>query len=146
MEIKTLLLPKEFGTLIGGADGLILRTAPTTNAVLQRYQFTGVAVSWLLATPDGSTLVAAHTDGLVVVFDTASGEEIHECSVQLQSEYNPASAQTWGELSNDGRYLWACIRREDVDIGLLIDLNRQNRPHRQVGPHGSSPAKPAQWP
>lgn len=141
-----LILPHSCGCLTGHADGRIQRVTPEEGGVLQRYQFTGAAVQWLLATPDGSRLVAGHADGLVVVFERLSGEEISECSVLLQSEYCPTEAQTTGELSADGRWLFVTIARGEMDIGWLIDLTQQARPHRRVGPSGSKPGRPAQWP
>ena len=116
------------------------------GTVLQNYQFTGAAVKWMLASPDASQLVVGHGDGFVVVFETLSGQEIRECSCQFQSEYCPNEAQTTGELSRDGRWLYVAIRRDEVDIGVLIDLERQHHPQRLVGPPGSKPGRPAQWP
>ncbi len=148
MHIATsahLSLPKNLGALIGKTDGGILRVGPDDMTPLQSYQFTGAAVQWLLATPDASRLVAGHADGLVVVFETRSGQEIRECSCQLQSEYCLMEAQTTGELSLDGRWLFVTIQRDEVDIGVLIDLDRQHRPQRHVGPPGSTPGRPTQW-
>lgn len=138
-------LPLDHGVLAGHANGRIDRSRPGRSEVLQHYQFTGAAVRWLLATPDGTKLVAGHADGLVVVFDALSGKEISECSAQLQSEYRLEEALTWGELSPDGRWLWVAIRRDEVDIGLLIHLDQKMRPKRAVGGHGSCPGRPAQW-
>ena len=139
-------LPHALGSLVGNADGSIDRIMLETGELLQRYHFTDFAVRWLLATPDGSKLVAGHDDGLVIVFEPISGKEIRESSAEMQSEYNPAVAQTTGELSPGGRWLLVTIRKHDHDVGALTDLNREYRPRRYVGPHGSNPGRPAEWP
>ena len=138
-------LPHALGILVGNADGSIDRINPETGKLLQRYHFTDYAVRWLLARPDGTRLVAGHDDGLVIVFEPFSGKEIRESSAEMQSEYNPAVAQTTGELSPDGRWLLITIRKQEVDVGLLTDLDRKNGPRRYVGPHGSNPGRPAEW-
>lgn len=139
-----LTLPQSLGTLTGYDDGRIDRSAPT-GVVVQHYHFSDAGVQWLVATPDANRLVAGHTNGFAVVFETQSGKEIRESSALLQSEYCPIEAETTGELSIDGRWLYLTIRRNEVDIGWLIDMAQQHRPHRQVGPPGSKPGRPAQW-
>ena len=126
-------------TLLGNADGHILRMPHGAVPSLQRYQFSGAAVQWLLTSPDGCTVATGHACGLVVVFDAATGltQDINTC--QLQSEYKTTPARTTGLMSADGRWLLACIQREENDVGVLLDLHQQHAPRRVVLPL-SSPA------
>lgn len=106
-------------TLLGYANGHILRTSNVSGLEPHRYQFSGAAVQWLLATPDGRTVAAGHACGLVVVFDAETRQTQDGNTCELQSEYKSAPARTKGVLSADGRQLLACTRREEDDVGVV---------------------------
>lgn len=124
-------------TLLGYANGHILRTSNASADEPQRYQFSGAAVQWLLATPDGRTVAAGHACGLIVVFDAETGEAQDGNTCELQSEYKSAPARTTGVLSADGRWLLACTQRGENDVGALLDLHQQHPPRRVVLPLSS---------
>jgi hypothetical protein len=123
--------------LLGYANGHILRTSNASPLELHRYQFSGAAVQWLLATPDGRTVAAGHACGLVVVFDAATGLAQGSNTCELQSEYKTTPARTTGLMSADGRWLLACTQREENDVGVLLDLHQQHPPRRVVLPPSS---------
>jgi hypothetical protein len=120
--------------LLGYANGHILRTSNASGLEPHRYQFSGAAVQWLLATPDGRTAAAGHACGLVVVFDAETGQAQDSNTCELQSEYKTTPARTTGLMSADGRWLLACTRREENDVGVLLDLHQQHPPRRVVLP------------
>jgi hypothetical protein len=129
-------------TILAQSDGQIMRVHHGTAKVLQQYQFSGAAVQWVQATPDGRTLAAGHACGLLVVFDLATGQLQDGNTCQLQSEYTRNPAQTAGTLSADGRWLLGCTQREEKDVGFLLDLQQQQAPRRCVLPKAGATYTP----
>jgi hypothetical protein len=135
----TCTCPLTSDILLGQTDGQILRMSTGISTPVQRYRFSGQEVQWLLTTPNRRNVMAGHACGLIVVFDSETGQlqDVNTC--QLQSEYKTTPAITSGLLSPDGRWLFAYTHRAEKDIGFLLDIEQKYSPRRQVLPK-STPA------
>jgi len=125
--------------LLGQTDGQILRMSTGISTPVQRYRFSGEEVQWMQTTPNRRTVMAGHACGLIVVFDSETGQLQDGNTCQLQSEYKPTPAITSGLLSPDGRWLLAYTHRAEKDVGFLLDIEQKYSPRRQVLPK-STPA------